>query len=94
MPTVAAGSFEWDRAKAAANHRKHGVTFPEAATVLAHPTVAVFDDGTGQGRFVAVGLSHRGRMLTVVYAVRGDRERIISAWKSTRADRKRYMSGT
>ncbi len=37
MPLV----FEWDAAKAAANVRKHGVTFEEAATVFADPLFSV-----------------------------------------------------
>ncbi len=35
MATVVEGDFEWDSAKAAANLVKHGVSFPEAATVFA-----------------------------------------------------------
>ena len=30
-------SFEWDPAKAAANVKKHGITFDEAATVFLDP---------------------------------------------------------
>lgn len=30
-------SFEWDTAKAAANAKKHGITFDEAATVFLDP---------------------------------------------------------
>ena len=33
MATVVHGDFEWDDDKAAANERKYGVTFVEAATV-------------------------------------------------------------
>jgi len=34
--------FEWDEAKAAANERKHGVTFAEAAPTFADPLAALF----------------------------------------------------
>ena len=47
MPTVFEGDFEWDSAKAASNLVKHGVSFPEAATVFADPYAVYLDDGSG-----------------------------------------------
>jgi uncharacterized DUF497 family protein len=44
---------EWDDQKAAANARKHGVTFQEAATVLEHALSITFRDPYGG--------SHRSR---------------------------------
>jgi uncharacterized DUF497 family protein len=41
---------------------------------------------------MAISTSHRGRLLTVAFEVRGERERIVSAWKSTAAERRRYMT--
>lgn len=92
-PTIRDGSFEWDAAKDHANQRRHGVSFPEAATTLAHPQTAIFEDGGPDGRLKAVGMSVRGRVLTVVFEVRGERERIVSAWKATPQERRLYMSG-
>ncbi len=91
-PTVVVGSFEWDAAKADENRRTHRVSFEEAATVLAHPGVAVFDDGSGGGRLKAIGFSRRGRLLTVVHVPRAARDRIVSAWPSTRAEQKLYRT--
>jgi uncharacterized DUF497 family protein len=92
-PTVIDGPYEWDHAKDAANREKHGVSFPEAATTLANPETKVLADPRHEGRFLAIGFSIHGqaRMLTVVFEARGERERIISAWRSTRTERKRYM---
>ncbi len=36
--------FEWDKKKAAANLRKHGVSFDEARTVFYNPLATIFDD--------------------------------------------------
>ena len=36
--------FEWDPKKAAANLKKHGVSFGEAITVFADPLARIFDD--------------------------------------------------
>ncbi len=35
--------FEWDRDKAAANSRKHGVSFDEASTAFNDPLARIFD---------------------------------------------------
>jgi len=36
--------FEWDSKKAAANLKKHGVSFQEAATVFGDPLAITFQD--------------------------------------------------
>ena len=36
--------FEWDKDKAAANLKKHGVSFDEASTVFDSPQALIFDD--------------------------------------------------
>jgi len=37
-------SFEWDPRKAAANRKKHGVSFEEALTVFGDLLARIFDD--------------------------------------------------
>jgi hypothetical protein len=37
VATIIEGDFEWDSSKATQNVAKHGVSFPEAATVFADP---------------------------------------------------------
>ena len=93
MATVIEGDFEWDSDKAASNLDKHGISFPEAATVFADPFAVYFDDGTGMGRIVVIGMSLRERVLFVVHVERGKRDRIISARRATRREREVYESG-
>jgi uncharacterized protein len=93
MATVVEGDFEWDRAKAESNLEKHGVSFPEAATVFADPMAVYLDDGTGTGNMVVIGTSLRDRLLYVVHVERGQRDRIISARPATTAERTVYDSG-
>jgi uncharacterized DUF497 family protein len=93
MPTVVEGSFEWDSEKAAANLIKHGVSFPEAATVFADPLAVYLDDGSGEGRMVVIGTSLRQRVLYVVHVERGERDRIVSARPATAAERAVYEKG-
>ena len=85
--------FEWDPRKAANNIRKHGVRFAEAATVFEDDAALTMpDDDPREERFVALGTGSRGRILVVVYTVRGELIRIVSARKATRAERSQYGS--
>jgi uncharacterized DUF497 family protein len=85
--------FTWDPKKAAANLRKHGVGFPEAATAFADPhsiTIADPDHSAGEERFVLIGQSDRRRLVVVAHVERGDLMRIISARPASRRERNTY----
>jgi len=84
--------FQFDPAKAAANLRKHGVSFADAEGVFQDPLALTIEDPDAEGerRFVAVGLGNSGDLLAVVYALRGEEFRLISARRATRKERKRY----
>jgi uncharacterized DUF497 family protein len=56
VASVVEGDFEWDSDKAQPNLEKHGVSFPEAATVFADPAAVYLGDGSGTDRMVVVGL--------------------------------------
>ena len=86
-------SFEWDPRKAAANRKKHGVSFEEALTVFGDRLARIFDDpdhSSGEAREIIVGHSTRHRLLVVCFVERGERVRIFSARKATRRERKDY----
>ena len=86
--------FTWDPRKAATNLRKHGVSFPEAATAFADPlsiTVPDPDHSSSEERFVLIGASERSRLLVVIHAERGaDEIRLISARPASRSERHQY----
>lgn len=87
--------FEWDPNKAAINLRKHGVSFDEAATVLADPlsiTVPDPDHSRDEDRYITVGMSFDHRLLIVAHAERNMRIRLISARELTAAERIAYES--
>ena len=83
---------DFDGAKAASNLRKHGVSFEEAASSLFDPHALVREDihALGENRLVLLGMSLRGRLLVVVYTVRGDVVRLISARRATRNEGMHY----
>jgi uncharacterized DUF497 family protein len=85
--------FEWDRKKAVANRRKHGVTFAEASSTLRDPFSATAHDpdhSDDEDRFVTFGVSSLGRLLAVSHTDRGDAVRIISARVATNVERQIY----
>jgi uncharacterized DUF497 family protein len=84
--------FEWDAEKAAANLRKHGVSFERACEVFFDPFVRLVDASDGQEtREAAVGLTEDWNLLAVVHILRqGDILRIISARPATPSERRAY----
>jgi uncharacterized protein len=87
---------EWDDQKAAANARKHEVTFAEAVTVLEHPLSLTFrdpDHSIDEFRFITIGIGQSGRILMVAHADREEAIRLISARPATRSERRVYEEG-
>ena len=86
-------TVEWDPQKRESNVKKHGVSFEEASTVFRDPLSLTIEDplhSTGESRLVQMGISHRNRLLVVVYTERGDNIRIITGRKATRKERAHY----
>ena len=85
--------FEWDRAKAEQNLKKHGVAFDEGVTVFYDPLAATFDDpdhSSGERRLITIGYSSQGRLLVVVHTEQGQNIRIISARPATAHERRNH----
>ena len=85
--------FTWDARKAAANLRKHGVSFEEASTVFRDTLSATGldpDHSIGERRFVTFGISKQGRLIVVSHTEEDNTIRIISARLATRRERKIY----
>jgi uncharacterized protein len=92
--TLARNGVRVDPAKAVGNLRKHGVSFADAEGVFMDPLALhrIDPDAEAEERFVAVGASSAGQLLVVVYAIRGDSVRLISARRATPAERRCYES--
>jgi hypothetical protein len=85
--------FEWDKNKNRANVEKHGIDFGDAIFIFAASPVEVVDDRFeyGEERIIAVG-EVDNRVIVVVYTMRGDVCRIISARKANRDERTAYYT--
>ena len=87
---------EWDEPKAAGNELKHGVTFEEAATCFYDPHQVAFydpDHSEEEDREILIAHSESGRLLLVVYTLRSEATRIISARRLTRKETRDYERG-
>jgi len=83
--------FEWDSQKAAANLRKHNVTFELACEAFFDPFLRYLeDDIEGEIRESIIGLTTNWQLLYVVYVMRADTIRIISARLVTNVEREAY----
>jgi len=88
--------FEWDPKKAAANLKKHGVTFQEAATVFGDPLAITFQDpdhSMDEERELTFGQSLQKRHIVVSHTERKNRTRIISARLMEHKERVIYEEG-
>ena len=85
--------FTWDIQKAAANLKKHGVDFREAATAFGDLLSLTFPDEAHsqmEDRFLTIGISIQGHLLLVLHTEESDTIRIISARLATRREQRFY----
>jgi hypothetical protein len=86
--------FEWHKAKAEANFRRHGVSFDLAKTVFKDPfAIERLDDREehDEERFVIIGAAEGRVLLFVAYTDREERIRIISARRATQNEQDDYF---
>lgn len=91
--------FEWDPEKAAANQRKHGVSFETARQVFADPFALSEQDRVerNEQRWQTLGMAGGVLLLLVAHTVKDLEDedevvRIISARQATAAERRRYRA--
>jgi uncharacterized DUF497 family protein len=83
--------FEWDERKRQSNLVKHYIDFRDAIRVFDGPVFETTDSRRGEERTVAIG-SVEGIEIVVVYVIRGQRRRIISARRAHRNERQDYAN--
>lgn len=85
--------FEWDRLKAEANLRKHGISFVAALTVFDAPDRLEADTTRpeqGEKRTKVIGMNGGSLVVAVITTDRDGVTRIISARRARRNERKLY----
>jgi len=84
---------EWDEVKRLSNLESHGVDFKDAALIFERPVIEAEDTREDYGEQRLRALGHvDDEYFMVVYTWRGQRRRIISAWKVGEDGKKRYQA--
>jgi len=83
--------FDWDEQ----NERhlsNHGISRSEAEDVLSGNHILLeYQMEGGEQRWVAVGATRTGRILNIVFAVRGEAVRPITGWVADRETARLYL---
>jgi uncharacterized protein len=87
--------MQWDPRKGRENERKHGIRFSDVEPVLYDPAAVTVEDATARGeqRFMTIGRDGFDRVLVLVYTLRGNDVRLISARKASRNELRVYEEG-
>jgi uncharacterized protein len=87
--------FEWDQHNSEKIKTKHGVTPVECEQVFFNIPVIAGDDekhSKAENRFYVLGQADSGRLLFLVFTVRNDKLRVISARDMNRKERRVYQT--
>lgn len=85
--------FQWDAGNSWKSVAKHDVSPAESEQAFFNrPVLVATDDrhSLSERRLFALGRTDQGRLLMVVFTIRGDRIRVISARPMSRDERSRY----
>ncbi|KAA3604705.1 MAG: BrnT family toxin [Calditrichaeota bacterium] len=81
--------FEWDENKNASNLQKHGIAFEDAAKIFLKRRIENSSDRANEKRFITIG-EINNRVIAVIYTLRENKIRIISARKARKNEEKEY----
>jgi uncharacterized DUF497 family protein len=87
--------FQWDEGNLVKNWVRHRVSASECEQVFFNtPLVTAADEkhSGSEARYFALGATDEGRLLFVVFTIRRDLVRVISAREMSRRERKVYRS--
>lgn len=92
-PKIAPVSFEWDEYNKIKNLSKHKVDYKECEEIFTNRPLKTYKDikhSQNENRFVALGITNNSRSLYLVFIIRNNRIRIISARDMSRKERNFY----
>jgi len=85
--------FDWDEGNIKKNWEKHKVTYLECEEVFFNEPTVVEQNKTHaltEERYYVLGETNAGRLLFVVFTMRGDKIRVISARDMNKKERRYY----
>ena len=91
LPTVLV--FEWDEFNSSKSQKKHGIRAKESEEIFISTTLFVISDikhSQKEQRFIALGQTIREKHLLIIFTLRKEKIRIISARKMHEKEVKKY----
>ncbi len=85
--------FEWDKGNKDKNYAKHGVSNEECEEVFFDPHKRIIQPGlslSGEERFILIGKTKKNRLLFLVFTIRKNKLRVISARDLNKKERSLY----
>ncbi|MEI8143502.1 MAG: BrnT family toxin [Candidatus Berkelbacteria bacterium] len=84
--------FDWDAGNIEKNLIKHKITNSESEEVFFNPNLVLPDDhhSTSEARYFLLGETETGRVIFIVFTIRGDKIRVISSRVASHKERKIY----
>jgi len=91
IPTPLA--FDWDEGNKHKNLKKHGLPQREIEEIFFNRPIKIFPDlkhSQKERRFLALGKNSVGSHLTIIFTIRNNKIRVISARKQNKKERRVY----
>jgi uncharacterized DUF497 family protein len=89
--------FDWDEGNIRKNWEKHRVSVLECEHIFFNRPLVVRGDephSEREPRYYALGKTDSGRLLFLVFTIRGDKIRVISARDMNKKERRKYYEET
>src|SRR3989344_862559 len=86
-------NFQWDKGNIEKSFKKHKVTNKEAEEIFFNKPLKIFVDNRHsqtEKRFEAFGLTNKAKKLTVIFTIRDQKIRIISARTQNKKEMRQY----
>jgi len=87
--------FDWDSGNIDKNEKKHGVRWRECEEVFDNKPLSIFLDhlhSNSEKRYEAFGRTNDNILLTLIFTIRNNYIRVISARKQSRKEKSKFQS--
>jgi len=87
--------FEWDRGNIDKSYQKHGISPKQSEEIFLDKELKILKDighSQKEARYIALGKTFEKKILFVVFVIRKNKIRIISARKANKKERRKYES--
>lgn len=85
--------FEWNKGNIDKSYRKHGITPNESEEIFLDESIAIERDirhEEVEDRYIGIGKTLHGKLLFIVFTLRNNALRVISARRANKKERRLY----